>query len=127
LVSRQALAGMLWSKQYYAFDAERWLVEHGSDPLSPDPGLRNHEWQHMVAQDITTTGKSDRLFLERSFVKLMRNFGWWLNRKDADDRNIFQGGFLGLDNIGVSGADRRAVWTRRAGASGRRPGAVRPL
>jgi len=179
LVSRQALAGMLWSKQYYAFDAEGWLTEHGSDPLSPDPGLRNHDWQHMDARDIismpdkweypwfaawdlafhavalavvdtafakqqlellldrrylhpngqlpayewnfsdvnppvhawatwfvyqlekATTGRSDRLFLERSFGKLMRNFGWWLNRKDADDRNIFQGGFLGLDNIGV--------------------------
>ena len=179
LVCRQALAGMLWSKQYYAFDAERWLIEHGSDPLAPDPGLRNHEWQHMVAADIismpdkweypwfaawdlafhavalavvdvafakqqlellldrrylhpngqlpayewnfsdvnppvhawatwfvyqlekATTGHGDRLFLERSFHKLMRNFGWWLNRKDADDRNIFQGGFLGLDNIGV--------------------------
>ena len=179
LVGRQALAGMLWSKQYYAFDAERWLTEHGSDPLSPDPGLRNHDWRHMTAQDIismpdkweypwfaawdlafhtvalaavdiafakqqlellldhrylhpngqlpayewnfsdvnppvhawatwfvyelekATTGKGDRLFLERSFSKLMRNFGWWLNRKDADDRNIFQGGFLGLDNIGV--------------------------
>ncbi len=179
LVSRQALAGMLWSKQYYEFDAERWLIEHGSDPLSPDPGLRNHDWQHMVAQDIISmpdkweypwfaawdlafhavaiavvdvtfakqqlellldrrylhpngqlpayewnfsdvnppvhawatwfvyqlerarTGTGDRLFLERSFGKLMRNFSWWLNRKDADDRNIFQGGFLGLDNIGV--------------------------
>ena len=43
---------MLWSKQYYAFDAERWLIEHGSDPLSPDPGLRNHDWRHMTAQDI---------------------------------------------------------------------------
>jgi hypothetical protein len=47
------------------------------------------------------TGDGDREFLERSFAKLMRNFGWWLNRKDADNRNIFQGGFLGLDNIGV--------------------------
>jgi len=179
LVSRQALAGMLWSKQYYAFDAEQWLIEHGADPLLPDPGLRNHEWQHMVAQDIISmpdkweypwfaawdlafhavaiaavdmtfakqqlellldrrylhpngqlpayewnfsdvnppvhawatwfvyeldklrTGKGDRRFLEESFQQLMRNFGWWLNRKDADNRNIFQGGFLGLDNIGV--------------------------
>ncbi len=48
-----------------------------------------------------TTGKGDRDFLEDAFQKLMRNFSWWLNRKDADDRNIFQGGFLGLDNIGV--------------------------
>jgi hypothetical protein len=47
------------------------------------------------------TGRTDHAFLESSFRKLMRNFSWWLNRKDADDRNIFQGGFLGLDNIGV--------------------------
>jgi hypothetical protein len=178
-VARQALAGMLWSKQYYAFDADLWLAEHGSDPLFPDPSLRNHEWQHMTAEDIISmpdkweypwfaawdlafhtvalsivdvafakeqlellldrrylhpngqlpayewnfsdvnppvhawatwfvyeldrirTGKGDRAFLEESFMKLMRNFGWWLNRKDADNRNIFQGGFLGLDNIGV--------------------------
>jgi hypothetical protein len=179
LISRQALAGMLWSKQYYGLDMEQWLAEHGSDPLLPDPGLRNHEWQHLVSSDIISmpdkweypwfaawdlafhavalsavdmpfakqqlellldhrylhpngqlpayewnfsdvnppvhawaswfvysmdkakTGQGDRVFLESTFQKLMRNFGWWLNRKDADDRNIFQGGFLGLDNIGV--------------------------
>ena len=48
-----------------------------------------------------TTGRSDRAFLERVFHKLLLNFTWWVNRKDADDRNVFQGGFLGLDNIGV--------------------------
>jgi hypothetical protein len=179
LVARQAMAGMLWSKQYYGLDMERYLVEHGADPLLPDPGLRNHDWQHLIAEDIismpdkweypwfaawdlafhavalavvdmaaakqqlelllgdrylhpngelpayewnfsdvnppvtawatwfvyemdkASTGKGDRDFLESAFQKLMRNFGWWLNRKDADDRNIFQGGFLGLDNIGV--------------------------
>jgi hypothetical protein len=179
LVGRQALAGMLWSKQYYGLDMERWLAEHGADPLLPDPGLRNHDWQHLIAEDIISmpdkweypwfaawdlafhtvalavvdmafakqqldllldhrylhpngmlpayewnfsdvnppvhawatwfvyeidkarTGKGDRAFLEGAFGKLIRNFGWWLNRKDADDRNIFQGGFLGLDNIGV--------------------------
>jgi hypothetical protein len=47
------------------------------------------------------TGKGDRNFLVTSFQKLMKNFTWWLNRKDADGRNVFQGGFLGLDNIGV--------------------------
>ena len=46
-------------------------------------------------------GKGDRLFLERVFQKLLINFTWWVNRKDADGRNIFQGGFLGLDNIGL--------------------------
>jgi Mannosylglycerate hydrolase MGH1-like glycoside hydrolase domain len=178
-VSRQALAGMLWSKQYYALDVERWLAEHGADPLAGDVWLRNHDWRHFIAEDVISmpdkweypwfaawdlafhavalavvdtafakqqlellldrrylhpngqlpayewnfsdvnppvhawatlfvyelekarTGTADRAFLENSFQKLMRNFGWWLNRKDADDRNIFQGGFLGLDNIGV--------------------------
>ena len=55
----------------------------------------------VYSMDKARTGQGDRVFLESTFQKLMRNFGWWLNRKDADDRNIFQGGFLGLDNIGV--------------------------
>ena len=179
LVCQQALAGMLWSKQYYALDVERWLTEHGSDPLAGGTGLRNEGWRHLIADDIISmpdkweypwfaawdlafhtiplsvvdltfakqqlalllnhqylnpngqlpayewnfgdvnppvhawaawfvyqleramTGRADRAFLENAFRKLMRNFSWWLNRKDADDRNIFQGGFLGLDNIGV--------------------------
>jgi len=49
----------------------------------------------------TTRGRGDRAFLERVFHKLMLNFTWWVNRKDAEGRNVFQGGFLGLDNIGV--------------------------
>src|SRR5487761_188216 len=165
---------MLWSKQYYAFDAERWLIDHGSDPLFPDPSLRNHDWQHMVAEDIISmpdkweypwfaawdlafhavaiaavditfakqqlelllgqrylhpngqlpayewdfsdvnppvhawaalqvfeiAGDEDYDFLERIFHKLVINFTWWVNRKDEAGRNIFSGGFLGLDNIG---------------------------
>src|SRR5262249_24611194 len=47
------------------------------------------------------TGVADRAFLESVFHKLMLNFTWWLNRKDATGKNVFQGGFLGLDNIGV--------------------------
>jgi mannosylglycerate hydrolase MGH1-like protein len=179
LVCQQALAGMLWSKQYYGLDVERWLEEQGVDPLAGGSGLRNGDWRHFVADDIISmpdkweypwfaawdlafhavalsvvdisfakqqlnllldrrylhpngqlpayewnfgdvnppvhawatwfvyeleramTGRTDHAFLERSFRKLMRNFSWWLNRKDADDRNIFQGGFLGLDNIGI--------------------------
>ena len=179
LVCRQALAGMLWSKQYYALDVERWLSEHGCDPLAGGSGLRNEGWRHLVADDVISmpdkweypwfaawdlafhtvplalvditfakqqlalllnheylnpngqlpayewnfgdvnppvhawaawfvydlerimTGRANRVFLENAFRRLMRNFDWWLNRKDADDRNIFQGGFLGLDNIGV--------------------------
>jgi hypothetical protein len=179
LTVRQALAGMLWSKQFYLYDIERWLAEHGVDPLDAGSSRRNHDWRHLIAEDIismpdkweypwfaswdlafhalalavvditfaksqidlllsrrylhpngqlpayewnfsdvnppvhawaalfvyeiekASTGKGDRAFLEGAFTKLMKNFGWWLNRKDADDRNIFQGGFLGLDNIGV--------------------------
>jgi hypothetical protein len=179
LVCRQALAGMLWSKQYYALDMERWLAEHGADPLAGNSGLRNEDWRHLIAEDVISmpdkweypwfaawdlafhtvalaavdvgfakqqldlllnrrylhpngqlpayewnfgdvnppvhawaiwfvyelekgmTGRGDRDFLEKCFVKLKRNFDWWLNRKDLDNRSIFQGGFLGLDNIGV--------------------------
>jgi hypothetical protein len=62
-----------------------------------------HAWATWFVYELekVMTGRADRAFLEDSFRKLMRNFSWWLNRKDADDRNIFQGGFLGLDNIGV--------------------------
>ncbi|MGW0582418.1 MGH1-like glycoside hydrolase domain-containing protein [Streptomyces sp. NPDC002920] len=176
---RQALAGMLWSKQYYNLDVERWLHEHGVDPLAADPRIRNSAWYHMVNDEIMSmpdtweypwfaawdlafhtlalsmvdlsfakgqlelllhrlhlhpngqipayewnfgdvnppvhawavlfvyelekhrTGHGDRAFLENAFHKLTKNFTWWLNRKDADGNNVFQGGFLGLDNIGV--------------------------
>jgi hypothetical protein len=179
LVARQAFAGLLWSKQYYAFNVEQWLSENGRDPLAADTAARNGDWRHLAAEDIIcmpdkweypwfaawdlafhavamaavdrsfakhqvellldgrylhpngqmpayewnfgdvnppvhawatllvyeiekrTTGQADCAFLERAFHKLMRNFDWWLNRKDADNRNVFQGGFLGLDNIGV--------------------------
>jgi len=179
LVVRQALAGMVWSKQYYGLDVGRWLAEHGIEPFTTDGGTRNEEWRHLVAEDVISmpdkweypwfaawdlafhavalavvdvgfakqqlellldrrylhpngqlsayewnfsdvnppvhawatyfvyeierarTGKGDRTFLEHSFQKMMRNFVWWLNRKDLDGRNVFQGGFLGLDNIGV--------------------------
>jgi len=179
-VHRQALAGMLWSKQYYYFDVEQWLVEHKAHPLldSSRPGVRNAEWFHMLNADVIsmpdkweypwyaawdlafhsvalslvdfdfakeqlllmlrnlyfhpngqipayewnfsdvnppvhafatlwlykhelTLGRADMRFLERSFQGLMLNFNWWLNRKDPSGRNVFAGGFLGLDNIGV--------------------------
>jgi hypothetical protein len=181
LVQRQALAGMLWSKQYYQFDVTRWL---DGDPLQPKPPQqrrfgRNVDWRHLCNADIVSmpdkweypwyaswdlafhaaafalidpefakrqllllvkdryqhpngqlpayewafgdanppvhawatwrvyeidraiTGRSDRDFLELVFHKLLLNFSWWVNRKDADGKNIFQGGFLGLDNIGI--------------------------
>jgi len=179
-VHRQALAGMLWSKQYYHFDLEQWLIDHKSHPLlDANPRtIRNMEWFHMLNADIIsmpdkweypwyaawdlafhttalalvdfdfakeqlmlmlrnlyfhpngqipayewnfsdvnppvhawatlylfkmeqTLGRADLRFLERSFQGLILNFNWWVNRKDPAGRNVFAGGFLGLDNIGV--------------------------
>ena len=179
-VIRQAMAGMLWSKQYYLFEADKWIKEHGGDPFSSSAGpTRNREWGHMVNDDIISMpdkweypwyaawdlafhtivlsevdidfakqqldlmldqmylhpngqipayewnfsdvnppvhawatlalyrteeakrGKGDLAFLKRSFGKLLGNFTWWVNRKDRFGKNVFEGGFLGLDNIGV--------------------------
>jgi len=181
LVQRQALAGMLWSKQYYAFDVRRWLAGDPTQPAPPPERRlgRDGNWQHLLNADIISmpdtweypwyaswdlafhcvtfalidpafakrqllllteerymspngqlpayewafgdvnppvqawaalriyrmetaaTGQGDRAFLERMLHKLMLNFTWWVNREDPDGRNVFQGGFLGLDNIGV--------------------------
>jgi Mannosylglycerate hydrolase MGH1-like glycoside hydrolase domain len=61
-----------------------------------------HAWSAWRVYKITGPRQGrDRLFLERVFQKLLMNFTWWVNRKDADDNNVFAGGFLGLDNIGV--------------------------
>jgi hypothetical protein len=179
-VHRQALAGMLWSKQYYYFDLDTWLAEHQAHPLlgTSPRNVRNSDWFHMLNSDIIsmpdkweypwyaawdlafhtialslvdfdfakdqlllmlrnlyshpngqipayewnfsdvnppvhawatlflfnierTLGRADLRFLERSFQGLMLNFNWWVNRKDPQGRNVFAGGFLGLDNIGV--------------------------
>ena len=83
--------------------------------MAPNGQLPAYEWNfsdvnppvHGLAAwrvyqiDQATTGTGDREFLVRVFHKLMINFTWWVNRKDVDGRNVFQGGFLGLDNIGV--------------------------
>jgi hypothetical protein len=179
-VMRQALAGMLWSKQYFGFDVDKWLGEHGANPVRPGSReMRNSEWSHMVNEHVISMpdkweypwyaawdlafhtialstvdvdfakeqldlmlqefflhptgqipayewnfsdvnppvhawatiflyrteqalkGKGDVEFLKRSFAKLMLNFSWWVNRKDRFGKNLFEGGFLGLDNIGV--------------------------
>jgi len=179
-VMRQALAGMLWSKQYFGFDVDKWLVEHGGDPMRPrSRHMRNSDWFHMVNANVISMpdkweypwyaswdlafhaiglstvdvdfakeqldlmlqefflhptgqipayewnfsdvnppvhawatiflyrteqalkGEGDLEFLKRSFAKLMLNFSWWVNRKDRFGNNLFEGGFLGLDNIGV--------------------------
>jgi hypothetical protein len=180
---RQALAGMLWTKQYFYYDVDKWLEEHGITPWSrPEQrhGIRNGEWSHAYCDDIISMpdkweypwfaawdlafhmlplsivdsdfakaqldlmlrndylhpngqipayewnfgdvnppvhafatmqiylmdkarndGKGDIDFLKYAFSKLLVNFTWWVNRKDRDGNNVFQGGFLGLDNIGV--------------------------
>ena len=186
-VMRQALAGMLWSKQFYYYDVDKWLEERGADPFNAHrrAAPRNEHWHHMYNADIISMpdkweypwyaawdlafhavslalvdpefakkqlvlltrewymhpngqlpayewafgdvnppvhgwatwrvfqmdrkrrrqkrkdDPGDLAFLERVFHKLMLNFTWWVNRKDAEGRNVFQGGFLGLDNIGV--------------------------
>jgi len=191
-VMRQALAGMLWTKQHYYFDLDLWLREHDGHPLR-SPGridVRNAEWFHMVNDDVISmpdkweypwyaawdlafhtvalamvdpdfakaqldlmlssayihptgqipayewnfsdvnppvhawatslvfgleqemaergsgngaggVGVEDAQFLAEAFGKLLLNFTWWVNRKDPSGHNVFQGGFLGLDNIGV--------------------------
>ncbi len=181
-VMRQALAGMLWTKQFYNYDLEHWL--RGDAPTQPEPPVgredgRNTDWYHMNSHDIISMpdkweypwfatwdlavhtlplaevdidfakgqlhlmtqprymhpngalpayewafgdvnppihawaawrvymiereqrGIGDKEFLKAIFNKLLMNFTWWVNRKDTQGNNIFAGGFLGLDNIGV--------------------------
>jgi hypothetical protein len=136
-VMRQALAGVLWSKQYYHYVVGDWL---DGDPAHPKPpeqrrNGRNKDWAHLYNADVVSMpdkweypwyaawdlafhciplamvdadfAKEQLILLLREWYMhpngqiLMLNFTWWVNRKDADGRNVFQGGFLGLDNIGV--------------------------
>ncbi|MCU1596035.1 MAG: uncharacterized protein JWO12_3427 [Frankiales bacterium] len=180
-VHRRAMAGLLWTKQYYAYQVDVWLEGDPAFP-PPDPGrgaIRNGDWKHLGNTDVISmpdaweypwyaawdlafhmipmaqidpdfakeqlillcrewymhpngqlpayewalddtnppvhawaayrvfkidaklTGTKDYAFLERIFHKLLMNFTWWVNRKDAQGRNVFAGGFLGLDNIGL--------------------------
>jgi hypothetical protein len=181
-IQRQALGGMLWSKQFYYYDVDQWLKGDPAQPAPPNERktIRNHEWKHLNNADVISMpdkweypwyaawdlafhtiplamidpefakqqlvlltkewymhpngqlpayewsfsdvnppvhgwatwrvykidqklndGKGDRKFLEEVFHKLLLNFTWWINRKDYNGNNIFQGGFLGMDNIGV--------------------------
>jgi len=185
-VMRQALGGMLWSKQFYHYVIKEWL---DGDPAQPPPPPerrtgRNHEWIHLYTEDVISMpdkweypwfaawdlafhavalaivdsdlakrqlqllvrdwymhpngqlpayewafgdvnppvhawaalrvykiekkrrGTGDVTFLEKVFHRLLLNFTWWVNRKDAEGMNVFQGGFLGLDNIGVFDRNR---------------------
>jgi hypothetical protein len=188
MIMRQAIAGMLWTKQHYYFDLDRWLREHSAHPLRRPTrfGVRNQQWSHMINDDVISmpdkweypwyaawdlafhtvplamvdpdfaksqlslmlsgtylhpTGQipayewnfgdvnppvhaaavslvhglglgvsdgngpalssDDVEWLSEAFSRLLVNFTWWVNRKDPAGRNLFQGGFLGLDNIGV--------------------------
>jgi hypothetical protein len=179
-VMRQALAGMLWSKQCYYYDVDRWLRERHAHPLRAPlrRGTRNESWYHMFNHDVVSMpdkweypwyaawdlafhciplamvdpdfaesqidlmishdylhptgqmpayewnfgdvnppvhafavvfmqyleaerGEVDLRFLQECFARLLLNFTWWVNRKDPTGRNVYEGGFLGLDNIGV--------------------------
>jgi Mannosylglycerate hydrolase MGH1-like glycoside hydrolase domain len=180
-VQRQALAGMLWTKQFFYYNIEQWLNGDPAMPSPPEPRRngRNHEWEHLNNFDIISMpdkweypwyaawdlafhaiplalvdasfakrqlqlmarewymhpngqlpayewkfgdvnppvhawaalrvykidakqqGRADTKFLEGIFHKLLMNFTWWVNKKDGEGRNVFQGGFLGLDNISV--------------------------
>jgi hypothetical protein len=180
-VMRQALAGMMWSKQYYYYDVDKWLEERGVGAFMPEhkKAPRNDHWHHMYNGDVISmpdkweypwyaawdlafhvlaltlvdpdfgkeqlnlmlqerylhpngqipayewnfgdvnppvhawatgfayaiekmkTGHGDVEWLKSCFQKLLLNFTWWVNRKDRTGRNVFEGGFLGLDNIGV--------------------------
>lgn len=182
-IMRQALAGLLWTKQYFYYDVDKWLDEHNISPWTNPVHrgrIRNGEWFHVFSDDIISmpdkweypwfaawdlafhtlplkivdpdfskaqldlmlrndylhpngqipayewnfgdvnppvhayatmqtyltdkarnNGQGDLDFLKYAFSKLLVNFTWWVNRKDRDGNNVFEGGFLGLDNIGV--------------------------
>jgi hypothetical protein len=179
-VMRQALGGMLWTKQYFFLDVDKWLEEHGAHPMRPSiRQVRNRDWFHLIGDHVISMpdkweypwfaawdlafhtialatvdidfakqqldllldqlylhptgqipayewnfsdvnppvqawaaiflyrieqavrGKADLEFLEGIFGRLTANFGWWINRKDRFGQSLFEGGFLGLDNIGV--------------------------
>lgn len=186
LVQRQALAGLLWSKQYYHYEVRQWLQGDPGQPVPPHQRWsgRNSDWQHLVAGDVIlmpdpweypwfaawdlafhavtvamidpdfakeqvllllgplyqhphgqipayewkfddtnpplhawaawrvyqldrlARGHGDLDFLQRAYQALSLNVVWWLNQKDAADRGVFGGGFLGMDNVGVFDRDR---------------------
>jgi hypothetical protein len=97
-----------WAKRQLVLMTREWY-QHPNGQLPAyewnfsDVNPPVHAWAAFQVYKSTQqiTGKADTLFLERLFHKLLLNFTWWLNRKDNEGRNIFQGGFLGLDNIGV--------------------------
>jgi Glycosyl hydrolase family 63 C-terminal domain len=182
MIQRQAFAGLLWNKQYYYYNVQKWLNGDPEGPPPPSQRLegRNHDWKHLNNSDIISMpdkweypwfaswdlafhciclalidpefaknqlkllthewymhpngqlpayewsfsdvnppvhawatwrvyetdkkqneGRGDTAFLETVFHRLIMNFTWWVNRKDDEGNNIFEGGFLGMDNIGL--------------------------
>ncbi len=103
-----ALLDPEWAKRQLLLLTREWYMHpNGQLPAYEwafgDANPPVHAWAAWRVYKITrdVTGVSDTQFLERVFHKLLLNFTWWVNRKDLDGRNVFQGGFLGLDNIGV--------------------------
>jgi hypothetical protein len=94
-------------KQLLLLVKERYMHPNGQLPAYEwafgDANPPVHAWAtwRVYELDREVTGVGDREFLEVMFHKLLLNFSWWVNRKDAEDHNIFQGGFLGLDNVGI--------------------------
>ncbi len=97
-----------WAKRQLILMLREWYMHPNGQMPAYEWALGDvnppvHAWAAWRVYKITRniTGKADTDFLERVFHKLLLNFTWWVNRKDAEDNNVFQGGFLGLDNIGV--------------------------
>jgi len=83
--------------------AYEWKFSDVNPPVHAWAAMRIYqiEKKMYVRKACAQRNRADKNFLERVFQKLLLNFTWWVNRKDAEGKNVFQGGFLGLDNIGV--------------------------
>ena len=124
--SRFALIDAEFAKQQLLLLTREWYMHpNGQLPAYEwafsDVNPPVHAWAawRVYKIDARITGRPDRPFLERIFHKLLLNFTWWVNRKDADGHNVFQGGFLGLDNIGVFDRSAPLPQGRPPGPGGR--------
>ena len=123
-----ALVDPEWSKRQLILMLREWYMHpNGQLPAyewdlgDVNPPAHAHAARRMHERSRDADGVVDTDFLEEVFHKLLLNFTWWVNRKDADGRNAFQGGFLGLDNIGIiRPIQPRGPARRRAAGAGRR-------